>query len=181
MPTWQMRLLMRAALTIGGPFLDCPRQRLLHVHVLAGVESVDGDDGMPVIRHADEDGIEFFDLEQLAVIAEGFGVGRVFFRQVDLRRVDVAQGRDIHVAGLDEVPHVACAARAAAHDAELDAFIGAENARIGERGGGGSAAKERTARYVGGRHRPIIMPLREAAETERRFTFRERGPFAWGP
>ena len=41
MPTWQMRLFTRAALTIGGPFLDRQRQRLLDVDVLAGVQRVD--------------------------------------------------------------------------------------------------------------------------------------------
>ena len=67
----------------------------------------------------------------------------------DLRAVDVAQRHHIDVAGLDELPHVAAAAFAAADEAELHPVVGAENPGIGKRRGGGDATEKGPAGHVG--------------------------------
>ena len=51
------------------------RQRLFHIDIFARVERIDGALGMPVIGSGDQHHIEIFHLEQLAMIAETFGVG----------------------------------------------------------------------------------------------------------
>src|ERR1019366_5009492 len=57
------------------PLLGLEGKGLLDIDVLAGVEGVDGDGDVPVVGNADEDDVQFFDLEQLAVVGEGAGVG----------------------------------------------------------------------------------------------------------
>ncbi len=77
----------------GRAFLDLQRERLLDVDVLARIQRVDGDGGVPVVGHADQHGIHFLHLEQLAMVAEGLGVGRDLFGGIDLGAVDVADAR----------------------------------------------------------------------------------------
>ncbi len=54
------------------PFLDLQRQRLLDVDVLAGIQRVDGDAGVPVVGRGDQDRVDLLQLEQLAVVGESF-------------------------------------------------------------------------------------------------------------
>ena len=136
----------------GGAFFDFQRQRFFHVHVFARVESVDGDGRVPVVGNGDQHRIHVLQSQQLAVVGEAPGVGRVLFGAVDLRAVNVAQGHDIGVARLNELPHVAAAAFAAADQAELHPVVGAENSGIGKRRGGGDATEEGPAGHVGFRH-----------------------------
>ena len=52
------------------PFLHAEGERLLHVHVLAGVEGIDRDRRVPVVRRRDHDRIQPGHLQQLAMVAE---------------------------------------------------------------------------------------------------------------
>ena len=114
----------------GGAFLDGAGQRLFDVEILAGVERVDGDGGVPMIRNAHERGIDIFLLDEFAVVGVSAGAGGVFLGQADVRFVDVAEAHDIDDIRLDEVAHVVTAAVAAADQAEADAVVGAEHAAV---------------------------------------------------
>ena len=126
----------------GRPFLHLEGQRLFHVHVLARVERIDGNGGMPVVRHADQHGVQLLHLEQFAMVAEGLGFRRDPLCGIDLGAVDIADGRDIHGSGLDELAHVAAAALAATDEAELHALVGAVDTGVGKCSGGSHAAEE---------------------------------------
>ena len=73
-------------------FFDRARQRLLHIHVLAGVQRVDGDGRVPVVGRGDQRHIHFFHLQQLAVVAERRRVHGLLLGHVDLLSIDVGHG-----------------------------------------------------------------------------------------
>ena len=111
--------------------------------------------GVPVVGRGDEDGVDFFHLEQLAVVGEVAGVRRLLPGLVDLLAVDVADGDHIDRRVLLELRHVVAAALAAADDTELHFVVGAEDAGVGERCGSARAAQQITSSDVGG-HAEII-------------------------
>src|ERR1019366_1071951 len=123
-----------------GPFFGFQGKGLLDVDILAGIEGVDGDGAMPVVGNADEGDIDFLDLEQLAVVVKGAGVGggRVALGTVEVIAPDIAEGDDIDIAGFDKIAHVVAAAIAGADQAELQAFIGAKDAAVRSRRDGGA-------------------------------------------
>src|ERR1035437_9321350 len=131
-------------------------RRLFQVHVLARVERIDGNGGMPVVRHADQHGVHFLHLEQLAMVAEAFGVGSDRFGGVDLGAVNIAARRAIHGSGFHELTEVAAAALAATDDAELHALVGTVNTGVGKSSGGSHAAEKCPAWDIVFRHDPII-------------------------
>ena len=116
-----------------------PAHGLFRVDVLAGVHRIHRVILMPVVGRADQDGVDFLQFQQLAVIAEGLGAGRTGQRLFEALGVDVAQGAYLHVGVfLEEALHIG-AASAGTDDAQTDAVIGAQNSGIGEsRYGGGS-------------------------------------------
>ena len=91
-----MRLLTRAAFTMGGPSSDLERERLLDVDVFARVQRVDADGRVPVIGRGDQDGIHLLHLEHLAVIGEVSRVGADLLRLIDLVVADVAKRDNVH-------------------------------------------------------------------------------------
>ena len=132
-----------------GAFLDLQRQRFLHVHVFARVQSVRGHGRVPVVGNRNQHRVHVLQSQQRAVVGEGPGVGRGLFGAVRLRAVDVAQGHHIGVTRLNELPHIAAAAFAAADEAELHPVVSAENPGIGKRRGGGDATEKGPAGHVG--------------------------------
>ena len=49
---------------------DAERQRLLDIDIFAGLAGLDCLEGVPVVRHRDDHGVQVFQLEQLPVIVE---------------------------------------------------------------------------------------------------------------
>jgi hypothetical protein len=128
-----------------GPFFDSQREWLLDVDVLARVERIDGDRRMPVIRHCNDHGVDVLRIEDVPVILEGLAGGRGLAGHLHRRGVDVAQRADLDAAKLQEIVHVADAARAASNQSETDAVVRAADARIrqsGSRGGGAGGLDE---------------------------------------
>jgi hypothetical protein len=131
-------------------------ERLLHVHVLAGVERIDGDGGMPVVRHADQHGIHVLHLQQLSMVGEALGFGCDLLGGVDLSAVNIADRRDVHGSGFHELAHVAAAALAAADEAELHTIVGAVDTGVRQSSGGSHAAEKCPAWDIVFRHDTII-------------------------
>ena len=48
--------------------MDVVGERLFAIDILAGVQCGDGDEGMPVVRCGDDDGVDILALQQLAEI-----------------------------------------------------------------------------------------------------------------
>ena len=86
-------------------------------------------------------------------------LGAICLGGIDLSAVDVADRRDIHVPGFDEVAHVAAAALAGADEAELHALVGAVDTRVGKRSGSGHAAEKCPAWDIVFRHDKIICRI----------------------
>ena len=129
-----------------GPALgDGQRQRLLAIDVLAGLRRQDDGHGVPVVRRADQDGVDVLAIEQFAEIDEGVAalvlarllVGGVMLLDETPGRftagdgaipvagafaVDVADGHDLHAVIAEEAAHVVEALIAGADDAEIDAL-----------------------------------------------------------
>ena len=130
MPTWQMRLLIRAAFTTAGP---SSMVRLSGFSTNTSLPALSASmaigtcqwSGVPISTTVD-----FLVIEQRAVVAERARVGRVLFGLVDLRAPDIAQRGHLHRAGLYEIAHVVAAALAAADQAELHPLVGAVDARV---------------------------------------------------
>src|SRR5262249_47944711 len=125
-------------------FFQLERERLLDVDVLAGVERVDGDGGVPVVGDTDYGDVDGLGFEELAVIGEGLCGGPSSFRLVDVDAVDVADGGDFGIAGFDEIAGVVAAALAGADQSDLDAVVGSHDPGVGDRGGHGSSTKKHT-------------------------------------
>jgi hypothetical protein len=113
---------------------------------------------MPVIGHGDQRGVDFLEVEHLAVIVESFGVGRCLFGLIELHIVDVAQRDYIHVAGLEEVAHVAAASLAAADESKLNAVVGSQDAGVRKGGGSRDGAQKGAPRDVVVGHKRIVPP-----------------------
>ena len=62
------RLCLRAASTIVPALGTHSDSGFSHVDVLAGLAGVDGLQGVPVVRRADDDGVDVLAVEQLAVV-----------------------------------------------------------------------------------------------------------------
>jgi hypothetical protein len=109
-------------------------ERLLHVDVLAGVQRVNGDGRVPVVRRGDDHRIQPRHLEHLAVIREQLRARRQRLRLLGARAIDVADGRQRGVVQLLEMGQKQIAARAAADERHGHAVIRSQDA--GLRGGG---------------------------------------------
>ena len=154
----------------GRTFFDRARQRLFDVHVFAGIQRVDGDSRVPVVRCGDQRHIHFLQLQQLAMVLEVLRLRRFLAGLVDLRAVDIAH-RDHVRLGFLEVSHIVAAAVAAADHAQLDAVVGAQHPGVGKRRQGRSAAQEIAAVECSFRHKIHYtarrMPPRIASRARR--------------
>src|SRR5262249_13578331 len=121
-------------------------QRLLDVHVLPGGAGVHRHRHVPVVRRADQHGVDVLAVEDLLVFLGGerLGVGELA-ALVEVDVVDVADGGDADVGHLGERLHQGPAAAAGADAADGQLLVGAEDVDgrdaegrgAGGRGGGG--------------------------------------------
>jgi len=129
-----------------------------------------------VVGNRDQHHIHILQSQQLAVVGEAPGVGRVFLGAVDLLAVNVAQRRHIGVARLDELPHVAPAALPAANETELHPVVSPENSGIGKRRGGGHTTQEGpSGTLVSGIARLYCVSARRQVQSVARSTSLEAG------
>ena len=101
---------------------------------------MDGGGGVPVVGGGDEDGVDVFLLEKLAVVAEALGVGVLGLELVDFGSVDIADGGEVNLFGAGEDGRNVFASITAANQAEVDAFVSAENSSVRGSGEHGCAA-----------------------------------------
>ena len=149
----------------GAAFGDGERSGLLQVDVFAGANGIDGDERVPVVGRADEDGVDVFVCKQVVIVgvacdaivglAELGGVGFVdeLFAIFDTIGVEVANGDDAGIVYGEDVGHVMDARDAPHADgADVDLLAGrvlAEKARrnngreAGDGGGGKRGFEER--------------------------------------
>ena len=106
------------------PLVNGHRDRLLHVHVLAGLAGLDGHVGMPVIRSRDQDRVDVFGGDQLAEIRIDLGSGHHGQGEFEIRLVDFAESDDFDVVGqFQDRSQVVPAATAASDHAEADLVL----------------------------------------------------------
>jgi hypothetical protein len=135
------------------PFGERQRERLLDVHVLAGLARVDHLERMPVVGRVDDHRVDVGAFEHAAIVGvAGRASAGLLHRELDVRRVDVAHARDLDIVVRQEGVEHLVAAVADADDAHPDAVVGAEHAartdrRAHPRGGCGLA--ELAATYLG--------------------------------
>ena len=119
---------------------------LLAVDVLAGAHGGDGDGHVPVVGRADDDGVDVFAVEDVAVVEAvgGVGGGELGFGFQAARFVDVAAGDDFVLFGELQLAQEILAASAGADGADTYAVVGAQDSAVG-RGGGERGADELAA------------------------------------
>ena len=93
---------------------------LFEEDVLAGLEGVDGDGGVEVVRHADGDGLDFGVGEKVVVVLVGLGDAVAFGLGLEGFGVDVAEGDDVRVRDLGVGVRVDRSNRSDADDADFD-------------------------------------------------------------
>src|SRR5262245_26282996 len=95
---------------------------------------MDGLERVPVIGGADDDGIEVFLLEQLAVVVVLPGTAAdLVGGEIEIRLGQIADGDDRSILVLEEALQNLIAAITQADKAEPDAVIGAGDARAAQR------------------------------------------------
>ena len=110
---------------------DGQRERLLHVHVLAGIAGVDEHQRVPVVGRGDDDRVDVFVVQQLVVVVILFGIGARFLdREIHVVVAQVADGHGLLIAVLEKgVVHL-IAAVAQADVAHAHAIVGAHDSGI---------------------------------------------------
>src|SRR5262249_3493479 len=135
------------------PLSQVVRQRLFDIHVLAGRASVDSHRYVPMIRCADQHGVDIFAIEDLFVVLGGNGlrVGELAaLLEIDIP--DVENGSHSSMGNLGQGRHECPAPSAGANATDVDGFVGAEdiNSRCTEGGktqSGSRRLHERTTGY----------------------------------
>ena len=135
-----------------GAFFDRVRDRLLDIDVLARLNGVERHHLVPVIRRADQDGVD------LAVVEDAPVLGRLErgragnLRGLEESRLEHVTDRDDFDAGDRlELAHQPARPAAGADDRDADAGVGALNGRGGRRGAqreAGSRGEEHAPRAV---------------------------------
>ena len=118
-------------------FGDRQRQRLFAIDVLASASGEDRGDGVPVIRRADDDGVDIAAIQQFAEIdvcgATAIGAGLAFLGVGTMHALDgvlaanavhVADGDDLRAAVAEEALEMSAIHHADADEAEIDAAVG---------------------------------------------------------
>ena len=101
-----------------GAFFHAEGERLLHVDVLAGVEGVDRDRRVPVVRRRDDHRVQPGHLQQLAMVAEQFRARRERLALFGARAIDVADRGQRRLVQFLKVGQQQVSARAAADERE---------------------------------------------------------------
>ena len=120
-------MVLLGGLNHGAAFTDGVRQRLLNVHILAGLAGVDRGQGMPVLVGRHDHRLDVLDLEQFAVVMERLDLlaAGQFASCRRPRVVHVRDGNDAHARQLLEARQQVRAAPAAANQAYVDCVVGA--------------------------------------------------------
>jgi hypothetical protein len=121
----------------GSRFADGVGEGFFAVNILARSCRFDGNDGVPVLGHGDEDGVDVFALKQLAEVQIGcaagigafvkdIGIGlfNLFFRAISHLFAHVAHGQQLHLAIVHEAVEMPGAHVADADEADIDALRG---------------------------------------------------------
>src|SRR6185503_17793795 len=144
-------LLLGGELSEDAGLVDGLHQGLLAVDVLAELHRGACDDAVAVVGGGDGDGVDLVAhlVEHFAKIFEGFGVGVLLGRELEVVGIDVAQGDDL-AAGLGRVFNVGGALAGAADGGDADLLVGAgdlggDDVGEGDCGGGDAAALEHGA------------------------------------
>jgi hypothetical protein len=151
-------------------FGEAPGEGFLTVDIEAGIGGIDADFGVPMVRRAEADGIEAGELEQIAVLSEGFAIGVLIMAvhlalgRSQLVGIHIADGDDANAANPQEIAHVGIPHRPAADDGDGDlvidrAILGAQPGHGGDSEGGDAGGKELAARdgLGGGVHRVVDL------------------------
>jgi len=118
------------------PLFDGKGERLFNVDVFAGVESIDGATGVPMVWGGNENGVDIFGSEQFVVVCVALGGGGFLLGPVDTFPIDVADGGDIYLLSVEKGAHDTDATAAAADEAKLDTVVGTHNAGVAGSGKG---------------------------------------------
>ena len=115
--------------------VDGERHGLFLIDVLAGIERGGEMLAMEMLRRGDQDGVDGFVVEQIAVVEIGLGVGRNQFGVFETLGIDIGEGDELGVGAGDGGFNVLHAAVAGADDAEADAVVGSQDVGNRERAG----------------------------------------------
>ena len=121
----------------GATFRHAQRERLLDIDILARGASFDHLERVPVVGGADDHGIHILQFEQTAVVLELLRLAAdLFRREVEVRLAKIANRDHLGVlVGEKGVQHLV-AAVTQPDEAEADALIGSQHARLAKCGGG---------------------------------------------
>ncbi len=124
-----------------GTFLDRERERLLAINILARVQSVDQDRYVPVVRGGNQHNFDVFEVQQLAVVGEGLGLGRLLEGRLQNFAPDIAQRHYLHRGVFLKMRHIGPAAVARSDYAQVKPVVCSQNPGVRERRRGSNAAQ----------------------------------------
>jgi len=108
-------------------FVDSQGERLLAVNILAALHRGHGNQRVPVVNRAADDGVNIFSFQQFAKIGIAFGTGESFLSRRKVTGDNVTYGNDLTIS-----PGIFCVARslpAAANQCEVDFLAGRQRFR----------------------------------------------------
>ena len=107
-----------------GAFGDRVRNGLLDVHVLSGGDRIERDRLVPVIRRADDDGVDLPVVQDTAIVGDlqRGGTGDLGGLE-QARLVDVTDGRHLVAGQLLQMRHEAARSAAGPDDADADSIV----------------------------------------------------------
>ena len=108
-------------------FVDGQGERLLAVNILSCLHCGDGNQRVPVVNRAADDGIDIFSLQQLAEIGIAFGAWEKFLSGRKVTGVNVTDSNDLTVS--PGISRVALALPATADKCEVDFLAGRQRFR----------------------------------------------------
>ena len=119
-----MRVVLLDGVADGEAFRQVQRHRLLEVNVFAGLAGGNRDEGMPVGRGGDDDGVEVRLLQQFAEVGVAFaGVLELLHHGVPAGLPDIAGAGDDDIRMFGACAQVGPAHAAAADEAKVDAAV----------------------------------------------------------
>ncbi len=86
-------------------FVDGQGKRFFAINILARFHRGDGNQRVPVVNRAADDGIDVFTLQQLAKIGIAFGAGEKFLSGRQVTGVNITDGNDLTIS-----PGISCVA-----------------------------------------------------------------------
>ena len=99
--------------------------RLLAINILAGFHCVHGDLLVPMVGRADDDGVDVFALQNLAVVAGGKDViAPEFLAVLEAAVVAIRHGNELHAGNLQRNLGISLALTAGADQRDLNMIVG---------------------------------------------------------